>query len=134
MTRLYVVTDVATGAVIRYVRAASLNSAVRAVANERFDAAVMSADAVYTALRAGADVLDVTVGQDEGPDDEDDEPNAATDASDVVTEVAHVREVAAAKGRLAAAPSLDEPVARAAQGRLSDGRSSDGRSSDGPRL
>jgi hypothetical protein len=117
MTRLYVVTDVATGAVIRYVRAASLNSAVRAVANERFDAAVMSADAVYTALRAGSNVLDVTVGQDEGPDDEDDEPNAATDAG--VSEVTHVREVAAAKGRLAAAPSLDEPVARAAH--LSDG-------------
>lgn len=94
MTRLYAVTDLSTGYVIRYVRAATLNSAIRAVADERFAAAPMSADAVYAAMRQGADVLDVVGAAGSDDDDED--------------SAAHEREVSAAKERLVAAPITDE--------------------------
>ena len=59
--RIYVVKSVADGAVVRYVRAANLNAAVRAVAHERFSAAVATTEDIYQASKSGVlDVLDAS--------------------------------------------------------------------------
>lgn len=59
MSRIYVVTHRDTGAVIRYVRGQTLNGAVRAVADEHFEARAATTDEIYLAMQAGAfDVLD----------------------------------------------------------------------------
>lgn len=59
MSRIYVVKHRETHAVIRYVRANTLNGAVRAVSNEHFEAAATSTDELFQASKAGTfDVLD----------------------------------------------------------------------------
>lgn len=57
MSRIYVVTTRASG-VERYVRANTLNGAVRAVANEDFTAATASTEQLFQAFKAGFTILD----------------------------------------------------------------------------
>lgn len=59
MSRIYTVTNKKTGEIQRYVRANSLNAAIRAHAHEMFEASASSTDDVYMAVQAKAfDVLD----------------------------------------------------------------------------
>ena len=59
MSRIYVVTDRALGTVARYVRASTLNSAIRAVANELYIAKAASTEELYQAYKTpGLEVLD----------------------------------------------------------------------------
>lgn len=58
-SRIYVVTDMGTRKIVRYVRANTLNGAIRAVARELFDAAPATTEQMWQASKAGAmDVLD----------------------------------------------------------------------------
>lgn len=58
MSRIYTITD-RMGCVVRYVRAHTLNGAVRAYANEHFKASASSTDELFQAQKAGEfDVLD----------------------------------------------------------------------------
>jgi hypothetical protein len=72
-SRIYIVTDRALKTDVRWVRAGSLNAAVRAVAKELFDARPASTDEVYRAMARGCQVLDA---QTDAPD------LAAVDAED----------------------------------------------------
>jgi hypothetical protein len=57
--RIYLVTDRATENVVRFVRASTLNSAVRAVANELFAARSATTEELYQAYKTpGLEVLD----------------------------------------------------------------------------
>ena len=74
MSRIYLVTDRSSGDVIRYVRAATLNGAVRAAANEAWLARSATTDELYLALRTKVEVLDAIeedttppLGDDPGP-------------------------------------------------------------------
>lgn len=60
MSRIYVVRKRdAQGALVRYVRANTLNGAVRAVAEELFTAAATTTEEVFQAMKSGHfDVLD----------------------------------------------------------------------------
>ena len=58
MSRIYLVTDRLTGKVSRYVRANTLNGAVRAHAAEIYEASQASTEDVYQAMKAGYDILD----------------------------------------------------------------------------
>lgn len=59
MSRIYTVTDKKTGKVERYVRANTLNAAVRAHAHELFAATQTSTEEVFQAVQAKAfNVLD----------------------------------------------------------------------------
>jgi ActR/RegA family two-component response regulator len=58
MSRIYIVTDCTTGALVRYVRANTLNGAVRAVANEHFIAAPADHDTLFAAFKSKAEILD----------------------------------------------------------------------------
>jgi hypothetical protein len=59
MSRIYTVTNKKSGEIQRYVRANSLNAAIRAHAHEMFEAVASSTDDVYQAVQAKAfDVLD----------------------------------------------------------------------------
>lgn len=59
-------TNKKTGQIQRYVRANSLNAAVRAAAHELFEAAASSTDDVYQAVQAKAfDVLDAVAPEGE---------------------------------------------------------------------
>lgn len=57
MPRIYVVTA-KNGGAERYVRANTLNAAVRAVADENFVAAAATTEQMYQAMGAGSKVLD----------------------------------------------------------------------------
>ena len=57
MSRIYIVSDRASGDVT-YVRAKSLNAAIRAVAQSTYMAAAATTDDVYEAMKGGAKVLD----------------------------------------------------------------------------
>lgn len=57
MSRIYVVTTKASG-VERYVRANTLNGAIRAIANEDFTALAATTDQLFLAFKAGFEVLD----------------------------------------------------------------------------
>jgi hypothetical protein len=87
MSRIYLVTDRLSGDVIRYVRAATLNGAVRAAANEAWLARSASADELYLALRTKVEVLDALedsppeappLGDDPGPVPPDAKANGPT--------------------------------------------------------
>lgn len=54
MSRIYTVTNKKTGKVERYVRANTLNSAVRAHAQELFAATQSSTDELFQATKAGS--------------------------------------------------------------------------------
>lgn len=59
MSRIYTVTSRATGKAVRYVRATTMNQAIRAAWGEVFEAAPTTADAMYAASKGGGlDVLD----------------------------------------------------------------------------
>ena len=59
MSRLYIITDKTTKKVARYVRANTLNGAVRALAEELYSAEAASTDQMFAAMKAGnMDVLD----------------------------------------------------------------------------
>jgi hypothetical protein len=59
VSRIYTVTNKKTGEVVRYVRANTLNAAVRAHAYELFEAAQSSTEDIYQAtLKKAFDVLD----------------------------------------------------------------------------
>lgn len=66
--RIYVVTDRETG-VDRYVRAKSLNGAIRAIANEKFTAKSANTEQLFQAYKGGLEVLDAL---DDGPVDIED--------------------------------------------------------------
>ena len=70
MSRIYLVLD-KKGAVVRYVRANTLNAAVRAHAAEKFTAKPATTDDVYHAMTHGADVLDVVAPEQMDIDDKD---------------------------------------------------------------
>ena len=53
MSRIYTVTDRKTGAVERYVRANTLNAAIRAYSNEVFEAAPSTAEEMVNAANGG---------------------------------------------------------------------------------
>jgi hypothetical protein len=57
MSRIYVVTDRETQ-VERYVRAKSLNGAIRAVAAEKYTGKSASTEQMFLAFKAGLEVLD----------------------------------------------------------------------------
>lgn len=74
MSRIYIVTNKAGTAVVRYVRAHTLAGAMRAVAEEHFSAGPASTEQVFQAMKADAfDVLDavaperVDIADDPGP-------------------------------------------------------------------
>jgi hypothetical protein len=69
MSRIYLVTDKGNGRTVRYVRALSLNGAVRALAAELFDAKAASSDEVYQAMKSGAEVLDAVKAAEEVDDE-----------------------------------------------------------------
>jgi hypothetical protein len=54
MSRIYTVTNKKSGEVARYVRANTLAGAIRAHAEELFDAAATSTDEIYLAAKAKA--------------------------------------------------------------------------------
>ena len=59
MSRIYTVRNKTSGKLVRYVRAHTLASAIRAVAGEHFDAAAASTEEIFQASKAGVfDVLD----------------------------------------------------------------------------
>lgn len=59
MSRIYAVTNKKTGELVRYVRANTLNAAVRAHAAEVFEALQASTEDIYQATKAAKfDVLD----------------------------------------------------------------------------
>lgn len=59
MSRIYTVTDRALGTVVRYVRANTLNAAVRAAAAELFEAVPTTTEEMFQAAKGGPlDVLD----------------------------------------------------------------------------
>jgi hypothetical protein len=59
MSRIYIVTHRPDGAVARYVRANSLNGAIRAYATECYEASAATTEQVFQAMKAGAfEVLD----------------------------------------------------------------------------
>ena len=61
MSRIYKVTEKKTGTVARWVRAANLNSAIRAHAHELVESDTASADDIVTASAAGkVDILDAS--------------------------------------------------------------------------
>ena len=64
MSRIYVITSKATGGHVRYVRSNSLNGAVRALANEIFEARAATTEDVFQASKDKSfDVLDALVGE-----------------------------------------------------------------------
>lgn len=66
MNRIYVVTNHKTGEVARYVRAKTLSSAIRAHAEELFDARAATTDEIFIAAKAGGfKVLDALAKEDE---------------------------------------------------------------------
>ena len=71
MSRIYVV-YVKGGATVRWVRANSLNGAIRAVAAEKFTAKAASTEEVYQAMSQGAEVLDAVAPEQVDIDDEAD--------------------------------------------------------------
>ena len=70
MSRIYVVeTTLRAPAMVRFVRANTLNAAIRAVAAEQFTARAASADDIVAASQAGTlDILDVLAQADDGAD------------------------------------------------------------------
>lgn len=58
MSRIYQITNKHSGDVQRYVRANTLNGAVRAYSSELFDAAPITTEEMYQAMKNGFDVLD----------------------------------------------------------------------------
>ena len=54
MSRIYAVSDKKSGKVVRYVRAKTLNGAVRAAAAELYDAKATTTDDIYLAAKAGS--------------------------------------------------------------------------------
>jgi hypothetical protein len=59
VSRIYTVTNKKTGEIVRYVRANTLNAAIRAHAFELFEATASSTEDVFQAVQAKAfDVLD----------------------------------------------------------------------------
>jgi hypothetical protein len=58
VSRIYNVSAKATGVSLRYVRANSLNAAVRAYAHEVVVAKAMTPDEVYAAMKEDREVLD----------------------------------------------------------------------------
>jgi hypothetical protein len=59
VSRIYTVRNKTNGKLVRYVRAATLASAIRAVAGEHFDAEAATTDEIYVASKNGTfDVLD----------------------------------------------------------------------------
>jgi hypothetical protein len=68
MSRIYIVTD-HHGAHAQYVRALSLNGAIRAVAAQAFMAKIASTDEVYQAMKVGVEVLDALTPEQADTDD-----------------------------------------------------------------
>jgi ActR/RegA family two-component response regulator len=58
MSRIYIVTDRADASNVRFVRAHTLATALRAVAESEYHAAPASTDDVYKAMKDGHAVLD----------------------------------------------------------------------------
>jgi len=58
MSRIYKITNRTSGDVQRYVRANTLNAAVRAYAEEIFEAAPITHDDMWQAMKEGFDALD----------------------------------------------------------------------------
>lgn len=58
MSRIYVVTSRADKKIARYVRANTLNSAVRALADELYTATAATHDQLYAAHKGGYEILD----------------------------------------------------------------------------
>jgi hypothetical protein len=77
MSRLYTVTD-KQGKVVRYVRAHTLNAAVRAVAEELFSAKASTTDEIYLAMTKGAAVLDALAPEQADIDDVPETPQPLT--------------------------------------------------------
>jgi hypothetical protein len=71
MSRIYIVTD-HKGGNAQYVRALSLNGAIRAVAAQTFIAKIASTDEVYQAMKVGVQVLDALTPEQADIDDKDD--------------------------------------------------------------
>lgn len=71
MSRIYIVTNRA-GVELRYVRANSLNGAVRAYANEKFSARIANTDEVYQAMKGGAEIMDAVAPEQVDIDDDAD--------------------------------------------------------------
>lgn len=73
MSRIYVVTSRKGGDVVRYVRAHTLNAAIRAAAAELFQSEALTTDQMYRAMQAGKfDVLDSIEPTQVDLDDKDD--------------------------------------------------------------
>ena len=71
-SRIYIVTDRIAGSVTRYVRANSLNSAIRAVADETFLAAPATTEDIYQAVAKGEfEVLDAVAPEQIDIDDKE---------------------------------------------------------------
>ena len=65
MSRIYEISDGA-GEILRYVRANSLNGAIRAYSHEMFNAKVATAEDIFQASKRGEfDVLDALASDDE---------------------------------------------------------------------
>jgi hypothetical protein len=59
MSRIYTVRNKGSAKLVRYVRAANLNSAIRAVAAENFTASAATTEEIFQASKSGTfDVLD----------------------------------------------------------------------------
>lgn len=59
MSRIYVVRGRKSGELVRYVRARTLNGAVRALAGEKFEASAATTEEIFQAMKKDAfDVLD----------------------------------------------------------------------------
>ena len=73
MSRMYVVRRRASGVLVRYVRAHTLNGAVRALADEKFAASAATTEEIFQAIKKDAfDVLDALAPIQVDLDDKDD--------------------------------------------------------------
>lgn len=73
MSRIYTVAT-KKGVIVRYVRANTLNAAIRAVSDELYTAKASTTDEVYQAMLDHADVLDAVAPEQLDMDDSPDDP------------------------------------------------------------
>jgi hypothetical protein len=82
MARIYTVKNKTSGKIVRYVRANSLNGAIRAVAGEQFDAAPASTEDVFQAAKGGTlNVLDALAPEQVDIDDPRETANPETNSN-----------------------------------------------------
>jgi hypothetical protein len=70
MSRIYKITERETG-IDRFVRANSLNGAIRAIANEKFTGASATTEELFQAFKVGLEVLDAVEADDTKTDTEE---------------------------------------------------------------